>query len=156
MRGKLFLKKKSPPRPLPKNFVLYIRGLGFVFLDFARETFLKKSLPRAPFQKLLYYIARVWTVQIGRRKIQPFHVPPKLYPAIAPNRRRMTPSAAPERSPADLDGTRLVRNRTCTNYIHPHPHIKVLLELERTSSFSKATVPLVPLVSPVPLVPLKG
>ena len=33
------------------------------------------------------------------------------------------------------------------------PLIKVLLELERTSSFSKATVPLVPLVSPVPPVP---
>ncbi len=34
------------------------------------------------------------------------------------NRRRMTPSAAPERSPADLDGARLVRTRTCTNSTH--------------------------------------
>ena len=57
---------------------------------------------------------------------------PKLYPAVAPNRRRITEfsklnsSAAPERSPADLDGATLVRTRTCTNYIHPIPYIKVL------------------------------
>ena len=31
------------------------------------------------------------------------------------------PGAAPERSPADLDGTKLVRNRTCTNSTHQIP-----------------------------------
>ena len=36
------------------------------------------------------------------------------------------PGAAPERSPADLDGAILVRTRTCTNYIHQIPLIKVL------------------------------
>ena len=36
------------------------------------------------------------------------------------------PGAAPERSPADLDGAKLVRNRTCTNEIHHIPLIKVL------------------------------
>ena len=55
-----------------------------------------------------------------------------LYPAISPNRRRMTEfgkpnsGAAPERSPADLDGTKLVRTRTCTNSTHIPFFIKVL------------------------------
>ena len=55
-------------------------------------------------------------------------VPPfsTLMTAPTSNRRRMTVSAAPERSPTDLDGAILVSKRTCTNYIHPHPHIKVL------------------------------
>ena len=73
--------------------------------------------------------------------------PNKRKKAISPNRRldlefgKPNSGAAPERSPDAKDGTKLVRNRTCTNQIHAHPHIKVLLELERTSSFSKATVP---------------
>ena len=46
--------------------------------------------------------------------------------ALTPRRRRMTASAARERSPHVLDGAILVSNRTCTNQIHAHPHIKVL------------------------------
>ena len=61
--------------------------------------------------------------------------------AVAPRRVRMTPSAARERSSHVLDGTILGSTRTCTNYIHPHPHIKVL------RSFFKSAR------SPVPLVP---
>ena len=49
-----------------------------------------------------------------------------LMTAIAPRRRRMTPSAARERSSQGTDETTLGSNRTCTNKIHPHPHIKVL------------------------------
>ena len=58
--------------------------------------------------------------------------PPKLYPALPPRRRRITEfsklnsSAARERSSNALDGTKLGSNRTCTNYIHPIPYIKVL------------------------------
>ena len=44
--------------------------------------------------------------------------PNKLYPAIAPRRRRIPSGAARERSSHVLDGTTLVSNRTCTNYIH--------------------------------------
>ena len=40
-----------------------------------------------------------------------------------------------------LDGTKLVRNRTCTNEIHPHPHIKVL-----RSFFKSDRLPRLPLV----------
>ncbi len=93
----------------------------------------------------------------------------KLYPAIAPRRRldalllmiavssrrrritefsTLNSSAARERSSQETDKTTLGSNRTCTNYIQIHPHIKVLRELERTSSFSKATVSR---RSPVPL-----
>ena len=74
----------------------------------------------------------------------------KLYPAVSPRRRRMTEfsklnSVSRSRTIFLGNGSLiLVRNRTCTNSTHPHPHIKVLRELERTSSFSKATV------SPVP------
>ena len=50
----------------------------------------------------------------------------KLYPAISPRRRRIPPGAARERSPNAKDRTILVSKRTCTNYIHIHPLIKVL------------------------------
>ena len=81
------------------------------------------------------------------RGILPF--PNKLYPAIAPRRRRIPSGAARERSSHAQDGTKLVRTRTCTNSTHIHPLIKVLLELERTSSFSKATVPPFPVLLPI-------
>ena len=46
--------------------------------------------------------------------------------AIAPRRRRIPSGAARERSSHVLDGTNLVSTRTCTNYIHHIPLIKVL------------------------------
>ena len=71
--------------------------------------------------------------------------------AIAPHRGQIGSLSARERSPQETDGTKLVRNRTCTNEILLHPPIKVLLELERTSSFSKATVsPVPPRIIPNP------
>ena len=69
--------------------------------------------------------------RLDRTPIHPRRVFPHpristLMDAPTSNRRRMTASAAPERSPADLDGAILVRTRTCTNSTHQIPHIKVL------------------------------
>ena len=54
------------------------------------------------------------------------------------------PGAAPERSPADLDGAKLVRTRTCTNSIHPLPLIKVLRSFFKSDRSPVSLVPRLP------------
>ena len=53
------------------------------------------------------------TFSIPQRGILPLQT--KLYPAIAPRRRRIPSGAARERSSHVLDGTKLVSKPTCTN-----------------------------------------
>ena len=66
---------------------------------------------------------------------RPFLPSPKLYPALAPRRRRMTEfsklnSVSRSRTIYVGNGSlTLGSNRTCTNYIHPHPPHKSFAEL---------------------------
>ena len=65
----------------------------------------------------------------------------KLYPAIAPRRRRIPSGAARERSPHVLDGAILGSNRTCTNYIQIPPSIKVLRSFFKSDRSPVSPVP---------------
>ena len=77
--------------------------------------------------------------------ILPLHS--KLYPAISLNRRRMTTSAARERSPHVLDSTKLVRTWTCTNSTHIPFFIKVLRSFFKSDRSPVPPVPRLPRVS---------
>ena len=94
-----------------------------------KHTIFSKRQNRVPFQKTEKH--QEYDMQLQKK-------------ALTPRRRRMTASAARERSPNAKDGPKLVRNRTCTNYIHAHPHIKVL-----RSFFKSDRSPVSP-ASPVP------
>ena len=90
----------------------------------------RTPIPNAVFY---HYIIHKWTQSLPVRR----YTPPNntQMDAIAPRRRRIPSGAARERSSHVLDGTKLVRNRTCTNSTHIHPLIKVL------PGFFKSRVP---------------
>ena len=168
-----------PPQAVQTNTqsTANTRRANFFMIGFCGGNFFwKKSLPRTPFQKTVYYISGVWGLFFGfcegnffgkkspsrslpktfilyskgldsadRTQKNPT-VPrsPKLYPAIAPRRRRMAPSS---RSRTIYVGNRsltLRRTRTCTNYTHPHPPHKSFAELFQKRPFPRPPVLLVP------------
>ena len=93
----------------------------------------RTPIPNAVFY---HYIIHKWTQSLPVRR----YTPPNntQMDAIAPRRRRIPSGAARERSSHVLDGTKLVRKRTCTNYIHIPFFIKVLrsfFKSDRSPSF---------------------
>ena len=142
----------SGQRPAPGFFNFRTRSepLYIVSRMFPRifSWFRPHSAARGSTSVFYHYIGMQYT--IPHQGILPLHS--KLYQAIAPRRRRMTPSAARERSSHVLDGAILGSTWTCTNYIHIHPQYKSFAELFQKRPFpSFPLVPLVPPRSPVSL-----
>ena len=61
--------------------------------------------------------------------------------AISPRRRRIPTGAARERFSHVLDGTKLVSNRTCTNYIHHQSPYKSFARLFQKPRSPRSLVP---------------